>query len=203
MIHMYHMMINREIAMTRRELGRLLTGALTATAVTQSATARSPGARKGEERWRQDFPALRKSPAGHGHVYLDSAAMAQRPIAVTDALLGFYERGNANPGKTQHAMARQAYELYEAARQTLARFINASRAEEEVAGIAAEELMRDLDARGVAIRAGDLSALPLLKHWGVSEAARASCYLYTTQADIDALIEALHQSVAKRLGTTS
>jgi cysteine desulfurase/selenocysteine lyase len=102
-------------------------------------------------------------------VYLDSAATAQRPIAVMDALLGFYERGSANPGETQHAMARQAYELYEAARQTLARFINASRAEEEVAGIAAEELMRDLDARGVAIRAGDLSALPLLKHWGVSE----------------------------------
>jgi cysteine desulfurase/selenocysteine lyase len=71
-----------------------------------------------------------------------------------------------------------------------------------VAGIAPGELMRDLDARGVAIRAGDLSALPLLKHFGVSVATRASCYLYTTQADIDDLIEGLHQSIAKRSGTT-
>ena len=64
----------------------------------------------------------------------------------------------------------------------------------------AEDLMRDLDAREVAIRAGDLSALPLLKHFGVNEAARASCYVYTTEADIDALVEALHQSVARRSG---
>jgi selenocysteine lyase/cysteine desulfurase len=72
----------------------------------------------------------------------------------------------------------------------------------DVAGIRAEELMRDLDARGVAIRAGDLSALPLLKHFGVSEAARASCYLYTTESDIDGFIQALHQSISRRSATT-
>ncbi len=72
----------------------------------------------------------------------------------------------------------------------------------DVAGIGAEDIMRDLDVQGVAIRAGDLSALPLLKHFGVSEAARASCYLYTTKADIVALITALHQSIARRVGKT-
>jgi selenocysteine lyase/cysteine desulfurase len=51
---------------------------------------------------------------------------------VLNALLRFYEHGNANPSKSPHAMARRAHEQY--------------------------------------------------------EAARASCYLYTTQADIDALI---------------
>jgi cysteine desulfurase/selenocysteine lyase len=65
----------------------------------------------------------------------------------------------------------------------------------DVSGIAAETLMHDLDARGVAIRAGDLSALPLLRHFGVREAARASCFLYTTQADIDEFVEALDQSI--------
>ena len=70
----------------------------------------------------------------------------------------------------------------------------------DVAGIAAESLMQDLDARGIAIRAGDLSALPLLRHFGVREAARASCFLYTTEADIDAFSEALEQSIAKRSG---
>jgi cysteine desulfurase/selenocysteine lyase len=72
----------------------------------------------------------------------------------------------------------------------------------DVVGIKAETLMHDLDARGVAIRAGDLSALPLLRHFGVSEASRASCFLYTTQADIDSLIEALHLCIAKRSGKT-
>ena len=69
----------------------------------------------------------------------------------------------------------------------------------DVAGIAAEDIMDSLDGEGVAIRAGDLSALPLLEHFGVSEAARASCFLYTTTADIDALIEVLHQCISKRL----
>jgi cysteine desulfurase / selenocysteine lyase len=437
--------------MTRRDLGRLMTGALAGTAISPPAL----GSRRGKavgERWRQDFPALRHSEGKDRHVYLDSAATAQRPTAVLNALREFYECNNANPGKTQHAMARRAYEQYQKARQTLARFINAPSADEitwvrgttegvnlvasawarsvlrpgdeilltiaehasnllpwrlaaeqtgarvgfvavdddgrisledldrklstrtrlvafshvsnvagyvnpaaeicarsrhagartfvdaaqsaphipldvraigcdflafsshkiagpmgagvlwastelldsmtpyqsgsnmahaidlggqqfekgaykfgagtpnvadaigmaaavdyleslgrdaiqaheeqitsyalerlanipnlrvlgprqfedripvfafDVAGIAAESLIQDLDARGVAIRAGDLSALPLLKHFRVNEAARASCFLYTTEADIDELIEALHQSIAQRSG---
>jgi cysteine desulfurase/selenocysteine lyase len=435
--------------MTRRELGRLMTGALSAMALDQTAVGGAPRIRN-VERWRQDFPALRDSPGGKRVVYLDSAATAQRPTAVLNALLEFYEHTNANPGKSQHAMARLAYEHYQAACQTLAVFINAPGADEitwvrgtteginlvasawagtqlrpgdeilltiaehasnmlpwrlaaehvgarirfidvddegrisledldrklsartrlvafshasnvagyinpaaeicararragartfidaaqsaphvsldaqalgcdflafsshklagpmgigvlwartelldsmppyqsgsnmahavdfdrqqfekaaykfgagtpnaadaigmaaaivyleslgrdairsheehlmayalerlgdvpnlrllgprqpkdripvfsfDVAGIAAEEIMRDLDVRGVAIRAGDLSALPLLKHFGVTEAARASCYLYTTESDIDDFIEALRKSIAKR-----
>jgi cysteine desulfurase / selenocysteine lyase len=440
--------------MTRRDLGRLMTGALTAAAVTPPAIG-SPNTRSVVERWRQDFPALRHSTSGERWVYLDSAATAQRPTAVLNALREFYERDNANPGKTQHVMARRAYEQYQHARQTLARFINAPSADEitwvrgtteginlvastwarstlrpgdeilltvaehasnllpwrlaaeqtgvrvgfidvddegrisledldrklsartrlvafshvsnvagyvnpaseictrakhagartfidaaqsaphvrldvqaigcdflafsshkiagpmgagvlwaraevldsmppyqsgsnmahaidlngqefekaaykfgagtpsvadaigmaaavdyleslgreairvheehitsyalerlanihslrvlgprqfkdripvfafDVSGIAAETLMHDLDARGVAIRAGDLSALPLLKHFRVREAARASCFLYTTQADIDEFIEALNQSIAMRSGAVA
>ena len=48
-----------------------------------------------------------------------------------------------------------------------------------------------LDARGIAIRAGDMAALPLLKRFGVSAAARASAYVYSTTNDIDRLVEAL------------
>jgi cysteine desulfurase/selenocysteine lyase len=53
------------------------------------------------------------------------------------------------------------------------------------------EVMRSLDAHGIAIRAGDLAALPLLKRFGVTTAARASCYLYTEKEDIDALVLSL------------
>ena len=48
-----------------------------------------------------------------------------------------------------------------------------------------------LDARGIAIRAGDMAAWPLLKRFGVSEAARASAYVYSTTSDIDRFVDAL------------
>ncbi|HYL84383.1 MAG TPA: aminotransferase class V-fold PLP-dependent enzyme [Candidatus Angelobacter sp.] len=52
-------------------------------------------------------------------------------------------------------------------------------------------IIRALDERGIAIRGGDLAALPLLKQMGVTAAARASCYIYTQPSDIDALAECL------------
>lgn len=54
-----------------------------------------------------------------------------------------------------------------------------------VAGRAPIDLVRALDAEGIAIRAGDLASLPLLRHFGVTAAARASCYLYTSLAEVD------------------
>jgi cysteine desulfurase / selenocysteine lyase len=41
------------------------------------------------------------------------------------------------------------------------------------------------------LRGGDLAALPLLKRFGVSAAARASAYFYNTTAEIDRLVDAL------------
>jgi hypothetical protein len=76
--------------MTRRDLGRLMTGALTA-AVTPPAIS-APSTRNIAERRRRDFPALRHSAARKQRVYLDSAATAQRPTAVLNALREFYER---------------------------------------------------------------------------------------------------------------
>ena len=55
------------------------------------------------------------------------------------------------------------------------------------------EILRHLDMRGIAIRAGDLAALPLLKRFGVTSAARASCYLYTQMTELDRLATALRQ----------
>jgi cysteine desulfurase/selenocysteine lyase len=55
------------------------------------------------------------------------------------------------------------------------------------------DTLRHLDSRGIAIRAGDLAALPLLKRLGVTTAARASCYLYTETSEIDRLASALSE----------
>ena len=52
-----------------------------------------------------------------------------------------------------------------------------------------------LDEQGIAVRAGDMAALPLLKRFGVSEAVRASAYVYSTTAEIDRLTSALRQLV--------
>ena len=54
-------------------------------------------------------------------------------------------------------------------------------------------IAKALDAKGIAIRAGDMAALPLLTRFGVSEAARASAYVYSTTNDIDRLVQALHE----------
>jgi cysteine desulfurase/selenocysteine lyase len=58
-------------------------------------------------------------------------------------------------------------------------------------GHAATAVARALDARGIAVRAGDLAALPLLKRFGTSEAVRASAYVYSTRRDLDRLADAL------------
>jgi cysteine desulfurase/selenocysteine lyase len=60
-----------------------------------------------------------------------------------------------------------------------------------IEGRAAPDLARRLDQQGIAVRAGDMAALPLLRRFGASEAVRASAYVYSTRGDIDRLVEAL------------
>jgi cysteine desulfurase/selenocysteine lyase len=60
-------------------------------------------------------------------------------------------------------------------------------------GLAPTTVARALDARGIAVRAGDMAALPLLKRFGAKEAVRASAYVYSTRRDIDRLADALRE----------
>lgn len=112
---------------TRRALGQAAVAAWLTTGLQSLAGAASsvvPGP-AGVIRWRSDFPALEQTINGHPLVYLDNAATTQRPEVVLNALLDYYRHNNANPGSTLHALARRAYEAYEGARRTLARFLNA------------------------------------------------------------------------------
>ena len=61
----------------------------------------------------------------------------------------------------------------------------------EVAGVHPHDVSQVLDSRGVAVRAGHHCAKPAHKRFGVQSTTRASSYLYTTPAEIDALIEGL------------
>jgi len=53
------------------------------------------------------------------------------------------------------------------------------------------DVVKQLDAVGIAVRGGDLASLPILKRMGMHEAIRASCYAYTSTEEIDRLIPAL------------
>jgi cysteine desulfurase/selenocysteine lyase len=61
----------------------------------------------------------------------------------------------------------------------------------EIAGIHPHDVSQLLDSRGVAVRAGHHCAKPAHNRFGVQSSTRASFYLYTTPAEVDALIEGI------------
>jgi len=79
------------------------------------------------EKVRADFPILHQQAHGHPLIYLDNAATSQKPKAVIDAIVQYYEHYNANIHRGVHYLSERATAQYEAARKTVQRFINASR----------------------------------------------------------------------------
>jgi cysteine desulfurase/selenocysteine lyase len=69
---------------------------------------------------RKDFPLLAKNPNLH---YLDSAATSQKPRAVLDAMMAYYENDNANPHRGAYELSARATERYSQARDRIARFV--------------------------------------------------------------------------------
>jgi cysteine desulfurase/selenocysteine lyase len=61
----------------------------------------------------------------------------------------------------------------------------------ELGGVHPHDVAQVLDSRGVAVRAGHHCAKPAHQRFGVQSSTRASFYLYTTEQEIDALVEAL------------
>jgi cysteine desulfurase/selenocysteine lyase len=59
-------------------------------------------------------------------VYLDNAATTQKPQAVLDALTRYYTESNANVHRGVHQLSERATEAFEAARERVRRFFNAS-----------------------------------------------------------------------------
>ena len=74
--------------------------------------------------WRTDFPGI-LALAAEGQSYLDSAATAQKPKAMLDALLGYYTGGAANVHRAQHLPGERATRLFETSREKAARWLNA------------------------------------------------------------------------------
>ena len=81
---------------------------------------------------RKDFPILDQQVHGKPLIYFDNAATSQKPRAVIDALVHYYEHDNANVHRGIHELSNRATAGYEAARARAAKFINAKNAEEIV-----------------------------------------------------------------------
>ncbi len=84
------------------------------------------------ERLRADFPILRTTARGKPLVFLDSAASAQKPRAVLDAMQRFYETSYANIHRGVYELSERATHAFEGVRGKVARFIGAAEAREIV-----------------------------------------------------------------------
>ena len=81
---------------------------------------------------RRDFPILRQQVHGTRLVYLDNASTTQKPQTVIDRVARFYLEENANVHRGVHWLSERATDAYEAARATVARFLNARTPQEIV-----------------------------------------------------------------------
>jgi cysteine desulfurase/selenocysteine lyase len=81
---------------------------------------------------RKDFPILAREVYGKPLVYLDNGASAQKPNAVLDAMNDFASREYANVHRGVHYLSAVATDRYEAARETVRRFLNAGSVDEIV-----------------------------------------------------------------------
>src|SRR5579872_3802669 len=77
------------------------------------------------EKIREDFPVLKQTIHGKPLVYMDSAATAQKPFAVIDAIRKFHEVDCANIHRGVHELSQRSTAAYEETRAKAKRFINA------------------------------------------------------------------------------
>src|SRR5215472_14325310 len=77
------------------------------------------------ERIREDFPVLKQTIHGKQLVYLDSAATAQKPFAVIEAIRKFHEVDCANIHRGVHELSQRSTAAYEETRVKAKRFLNA------------------------------------------------------------------------------
>lgn len=74
---------------------------------------------------RKDFPILYRTVRdGKPLVYLDNASTTQKPVQVIEAISNYYTNHNANIHRAVYALAEEATEAYESARDKIGKFLN-------------------------------------------------------------------------------
>ena len=75
---------------------------------------------------RNDFPILQEKVHGKRLIWLDNGATTQKPQSVIDRIAYYYAHENSNVHRAAHTLAARSTDAYEAAREKLRRFLNAS-----------------------------------------------------------------------------
>ena len=83
-------------------------------------------------RVREDFPVLKKTMNGKPLVYLDSAATAQKPLPVVNAISDYYKEGYGTVHRAVYELAARSTEMYSAAREKVRHFLGAKEEEEVI-----------------------------------------------------------------------
>ncbi|MDX1379991.1 MAG: cysteine desulfurase [Xanthomonadales bacterium] len=115
---------------------------------------------------RAQFPVLSREVHGRPLVYLDTAASAQRPLAVIDAVNKHERTRHANVHRGVHTLSQESTEAYEGARDRVARHINArdrrevvfTRGTTESVNLVAQAFLRPR------LREGDRVVVSLMEH---------------------------------------
>ena len=114
---------------------------------------------------RNEFPILAREVNGKPLAYLDNAASAQKPVAVIDAMADQARTSYANVHRGLHTLANETTEMFEAARQRVAGFLNAPSPDNIVFTRGATEAI-NIVANGIAddLQPGDEIVLSIMEH---------------------------------------
>jgi cysteine desulfurase/selenocysteine lyase len=114
---------------------------------------------------RAEFPILRRQVNGHPLVYLDSAASAQKPRAVIEAMSAAMEGSYANVHRGLHTLANETTEAYEKARENVRQLISAESAAEIVFTKGTTEAINLVASSfGQSLQTGDEVVLSVMEH---------------------------------------
>jgi cysteine desulfurase / selenocysteine lyase len=115
---------------------------------------------------RHHFPLLKERVNGKPLIYFDNAATSQKPQVVIDALMRYYEAENSNIHRGVHVLSERATRAYEAAREKVRRFLNASSTREIVFVRGTTEAINLVASSfgRVAIRSGDEILISQMEH---------------------------------------
>ena len=114
---------------------------------------------------RSQFPILSREVNGRPLVYLDSAASAQKPRAVIDAMVRTMETSYANVHRGLHTLANETTEAFEKARESVRGLINAETVEQVIFTKGATDAINLVASSfGLGLSAGDEIVLSQMEH---------------------------------------
>ena len=113
---------------------------------------------------RAEFPILSRQVNGKPLIYLDTAASAQKPRAVIEAMVSAMENTYSNVHRGLHTLANETTELFEAARKTIADFIHAQPGEVVFTKGATEAINLVASGLGADLKPGDEILLTGMEH---------------------------------------